>query len=183
MLIIAFVLFVKSAFAQKDTVGLNIPFSNGAVTYEKVYNADKLSQQLLFSNSQLWFVAHYKGPINPIQLEDSLLCRIVAKGSEPMVFKSVLNMALDCNMNYTIQIDAKDGKYRCRIFNIVLQYLDADNKKQYLDVNDMAAALAGGTNATGMNANQLKRAFVAINGTVNNTLALLNKTMTDNDDF
>lgn len=53
ILIIAFVFLAKSAFAQKDTVGLNVPYVNNTVIYERVFDAPNTSETLLYSNAGL----------------------------------------------------------------------------------------------------------------------------------
>jgi hypothetical protein len=177
------ILLAGKAFAQKDTLGLHIPYANGELVYEKVFNVPgNTSKNLLFNNAQFWFLEHYNS-LDCIQLKDSALSRIVAKSHESMTFSGPLNVALSCNDEFNVQIDCKNGKYRCRIFNIIIQYAEADGTKQYIKTNDMAAALLSGPNIAGFNNNQLKRAFSALNTTINNTMLLLNKTMADNNDF
>ena len=44
-------------------------------------------------------------------------------------------------------------------------------------------ALLSGPNTTGINTNQIKRAFAAMNAVIADTMASLNKTMSDNNDF
>ena len=52
--ILAFIIFAKSAFAQKDTVGLNVPFANNTVVYERVFDVPNAPKNLLYSNAGLW---------------------------------------------------------------------------------------------------------------------------------
>jgi hypothetical protein len=53
LLILALIIFTKSAFAQKDTVGLNIPFANNTVVYERVFEVPNAPKNMLFGNAGL----------------------------------------------------------------------------------------------------------------------------------
>ena len=55
LLVLALIIFAKSASAQKDTVGLNVPFVNNTVVYEKVFDVPTAPKNLLYSNASLWF--------------------------------------------------------------------------------------------------------------------------------
>lgn len=179
----ALVLIVsKSAFAQKDTIGLHIPYTDGNVAYERVVNAGKIPQTLLFSNANIWFMAHSNNN-HPDITEDSMLYRIVAKYGYSITFDGILNHATAGVVNFAIQIDCKDGRYRCRIFNVTLQYNNLSGVPIYTNANGMMTALTGGPNNTGMNTNQLKRAFTAMNTAIMDTMRSLNKTMNDSNDF
>jgi len=91
LIIIALSLITLTAFAQKDTVGLKIPYSNGAVVYEKVFEAPGVSKAALLNNGHVWFIQCQKGD-DDIQLLDTSLFKIVGKGSEPLSFKGPLNV-------------------------------------------------------------------------------------------
>jgi hypothetical protein len=177
-------LFISApVFAQKDTTGLHIPINDGAVVYEKVFNAPGRSKAELYSNARLWFVEHYKG-INSIEIADTVMSRLVGKGKETVNFIGPLNMAMPFDGKLTIQIDCKDGKYRCRIFNITLSSREPDPKDRTTTTpEDMVDVLTGKSSASPLNKNQARRMLESLNTTINNTLTSLYKTMIDNNDF
>ena len=53
--------------AQKDTVGLKIPVTDGAVIYERVFDVPGKSKADLYKNAQLWFADHYVNSNNEIE--------------------------------------------------------------------------------------------------------------------
>jgi hypothetical protein len=174
-------LFTKSLFAQtisKDTIGLNIPYNNGVVVYEKVVNAGYISKAMLASNAQTWFLQCYNNHLAVMPLDTSDY-RIVGNGSEVINFKGALWATNSANANFLLQIDCKDGRYRYRIFDINVVYY-INNQKCNFPANDMAFVLTGGKNDTGFTINQLKSAAAAINNMVNIVVSSLNQNITQN---
>jgi hypothetical protein len=185
LLVIAFLLCAGNAFAQKDTIGLNIPFVNNSVVYEKVYNVPKASQTLLFSNARVWFAGiHPDGGKTQLTLRDTVLFRITGRASYAIdvPYKILWDTYNYTNIyNFTVQIDCKDGKYRLRISNA--QYSAANTP-----IEDMMQALIQskslrlGTGAN-LSKNDLKERLRMFNNIVNNLMADINKKMVDDNDF
>src|SRR4051812_3073290 len=80
LLILLLIISAKSAIAQKDTVGLNVPYVNGTVVYEQVFDAPNASKKLLYSNAGLWVAqTHPYVADTQLQLEDPGLSRVVGR--------------------------------------------------------------------------------------------------------
>ena len=180
-----FLFIIKGAFAQKDTVGLHIPFSEGTVVYEKVFDAPGKSKADLYSSAQLWFITHYKGD-RDILAQDSIAGKIVGKGKEIVNWEGPVSTVIPFNNFLTIQIDCKDSKYRIRMYNMHLiapKNYNIDGTETTPE--DMVNLLTGQptASAAAFNKKQATRMLESLNITINNTMASLYKTMTDNDDF
>lgn len=190
LIVLVFVLIAKITFAQqKDTVGLNTPFFNGEVVYQKIFRTPNKSAAQLFSNAQLWFIKHSRNP-NSIQIQDEATGRVVGSSIELLTFKGMLGIDGTYDTNMTIQIDSKNGRYRARIFNIVIKAEDANKVKIFINaeqlMNDLAgiktnAALVGYANP--FNKNQSKRALQSLNTLVDNVMSSINQTMNEADNF
>jgi len=185
LLILAFVFFAKSAFAQKDTVGLNVPFVNNTVVYERVFDAPNTPKNLLYSSAGLWLAETHPYVANTqLQLADPVLSR-VAGGVTSSTIESYKVLwqtnYLTHTYNFTLQIDCKDNKYRIRIYNIqdVLG-------RMYTPIDDFMLALINSKSYTLTNNGVLKvpdlqQRFKALNTVIGNVIADINKNiMVDN---
>ena len=186
--LLIFILFAKTAFAQKDTVGLNTPFINGDVMYQKVFNAPGKSNVQLFGNAQLWFIKHYKNT-KSIQIQDDVIGRVIGNGRELLTFKSILEMERDYDVDMTIQIDCKNGRYRARIYNIVIETEDTNKAKNLIYAEQLmnyllgnkTVALSGSVNP--FNKNQSKRALQSLNVLADNIMSSIDQTVSDADNL
>ena len=80
LIILVLIVFAKSAFAQKDTVGLNVPFVNNTVVYERVIDVPNASKNLLYSNAGLWLAeTHPYVADTQVQLVDPVLSRVAGR--------------------------------------------------------------------------------------------------------
>ena len=188
LLVLAFIIFAKSAFAQKDTVGLNVPFVNNTVVYEKVFDVPSAPKDLLYSNAGLWFAeTHPYVQDTQLQLVDPALSRVVGriKSYTVVVTDKVLWQTYYGNItyNFTLQVDCKDNKYRIRIYNIQ-DILD----NTYTPIDNLMFALISSksytlANAAVLKVPDLKQRFRALNIIVNNVMADLTKNMLVDNSF
>ncbi len=187
-LIIAFVIFAKSASAQKDTVGLNVPFFNNTVVYERVIDVPNAPANVLYSNAGLWFAeTHPYVEQTQLQFQDPDLLRVVGRvTSATDMTNKVLWQKFQYTVteNFTLQIDCKDNKYRIRIYNIV-DVFGSDR----LPVDDMMFALINsksynvGASASVLKTADLQQRFRALNIIVNNVINDLTKSMLADNSF
>lgn len=95
------------------------PEKEGKVVYEEVIEVDKTKDQL-YNSAKHWMVTIFNDANEVIQLDDKESGKIIGKGvvrhTQPILWTSVIN-----NNNFTIEIDCKEGKYRYRIFDIVVK--------------------------------------------------------------
>jgi hypothetical protein len=185
LVIIAFIIFAKSAFAQKDTVGLNVPFVNNTVVYEKVFDVPNTNKSLLYNNAGLWFAETHPYVDTQLQLSDLDLSRVVGRvTSSTVVSYKVLWQTAYYTIadNFTLQIDCKDNKYRIRIYNI-RDRVGTD----YVPVDELMLALINSKSYTVNNivckTQDLKQHFKALNTIISNVIADINKNMTVDNSF
>jgi hypothetical protein len=184
LLLLVFVLITKSTFAQKDTVGLSTPLVNGSVVYEHVFTASQRSKPELFDNAQLWFIRHYKSA-NGIQIQNDYTGRIVGSGTEVISFKGPLGADVPLDVDLTIQIDCKDGKYRCRIFNACIATQMQGKDKTTTTADDLMnfILMRKTVNPVAFNKNQSKKILQGLSTMVNNVMLSINENMSVTDDF
>lgn len=187
LLIFAFLLCAKTLFAQKDTVGLNIPFINNTVAYERVFNVPNTTANMLYANAGIWLAeTHPYGGSTQLTLNDSNLSRVVGRvkytvvTSEKILWETnYYNYVSD----FTIQIDCRDNQYRVRIYNIQnvvgTTYIPTDELMQSL-IKSKSYALDGGgfINTKGLN-----HLFQTLNTAINNVMTDINKSMMEDNGF
>ena len=180
--IVIFLFIAKGAFAQKDTVGLHIPVVDGGVVYERVFQAPGKSKSELYNNAQLWFVKHYGGA-DCVQMADRDMARVVGRGFETINFKAVLGITVDYNDKMLLQIDCKDGKYRVRVYHIILESQDPGKDKVIVTPEDLLNILEGKGSTFQFTKAQARRVLDSLNTTTYQTMTSLNSVMSDGDDF
>ncbi len=185
--ILAFIIFAKSAFAQKDTVGLNVPFANNTVVYERVFDVPNAPKNLLYSNAGLWLAeTHPYIGKTELQLGDPVLSRVAGRVTSSIVTSNKFlwkTNYLTLTYNFTLQIDCKDNKYRIRIYNI--QYVWNPN---YTPMDDLMQSLINSKSYTFSDASvlktpDLKEYFQALNTAIDNVLADINKNIIVDNSF
>ncbi|MGN6181150.1 MAG: DUF4468 domain-containing protein [Mucilaginibacter sp.] len=187
MLIIAFVFLAKSAFAQKDTVGLNVPYVNNTVIYERVFDAPNTTQNLLYSNAELWLAETHPYIANTqLTLADPALSRVVGRlnssagGSYKVLWET---QYYTITYNFTLQVDCKDNKYRIRIYNIQDVLGDTYTPIEYLMQSLINSKSYNFANGAVLKTQDLKQRFQALNVIVNNVMAEINKNITEDNSF
>jgi len=122
ILIALLALLCVSVKAQdKDTVGLKLPIKDGRLIYEGIIDAPNKSKMDLYNNARQWFVDYFKSSKDVIQNEDKDQGRIIGKGIILVPWKTVASNGF-YDDKITIQIDVKDGKYRYRIYDMIITY-------------------------------------------------------------
>jgi len=173
------IIFAKSAFAQKDTVGLNVPFVNNTVVYERVFDVPNAPKNLLYSNAGLW-LAETRPYVADTQLElaDPVLSRVVGRitSSTTGSYKQLWQTNYyTITYNFTLQVDCKDNKYRIRIYNIQnvsgTVYTPVEDLMQSL-INSKSVTLANGVV---FKTADLKQHFQALNAVIDSVLTDINK--------
>lgn len=172
----ALILLVKTTFAQKDTVGLHVPYTNGAVVYEKVFDAPGKTGAALYSNAMAWIAGQNKS-LEGIKFADSVNYRLVTKGIQLTSFKGPVGSDIDCKIHYSLQIDCRDGKYRCRISNILFDCKLQDTFTATPE--DLMQQLLKQKSDPNFTNNMAKTALQTLNSSVTATVTTLDKTMND----
>jgi hypothetical protein len=181
LLIFAMLLCTKNLFAQKDTVGLHIPFIDSTIAYERVFNVSNAPKNLLYANAGIWLAETHPYYVNTqLTLSDPQLSRVVGRVSafsDNIKLDKVLWQSFYGQLNYsfTIQIDCKDNKYRVRIYNI--QYVSGTvyNPMDNLMLSLIASKSYAITDNVSLNTKGLKLCFQVLNTVVDNVMNMINK--------
>lgn len=185
LLIFAFLLSARNVFAQKDTIGLNIPLVDKSVVYEKVYDVPRAPQNLLYSNARVWFAGtHADGGKTQLTLRDTVLSRVTGRATYLIdrTYKVLWQTdSYKVLYNFTVQIDCKDNKYRLRIYNA--QFGDANTPiEEMLQslAKSKSLTLGNGLKISKDNLRENLRIFSKI---INNLFADVHKKMVDDNNF
>ena len=102
----------------------SIPVVDGKYQFQEVVNVDNtITKDQLYKKAKAYFVDVFTGAKDAFQFEDAQEGKIVGKGQLTVsdyksVFPSVAVSKWD--INYNTEIICKDGKYRVRIYDIVV---------------------------------------------------------------
>lgn len=109
---------LSTTFGQTGTPKLPFDSLTNKIAYSDVVKVDSLiSKQELISRAREWFAKAYKSSTNVIQMEDKEAGRIVGKALIQVYHKSLGTNYPSGDINYTISIYAKDGRYKYEITN------------------------------------------------------------------
>lgn len=99
------------AMAQENI----FPLKDGKIEYQKTENSTQ-SKEALYKNAKTWIVKYYIDAKQIIKADDIETGTIILKAK--MSASKILNSYL----NYTLQIEVKDEKYRVTISDIIFEY-------------------------------------------------------------
>lgn len=103
-----------ASFGQKGTPEL--PIIDGKIVYTEVVNIDSTkTKNELYSKAREWFAKTYNSSIKVIQMDDKEDCKIIGKALFQVYHKAMKKDYPSGNINYTISIFAKDGRYKYEI--------------------------------------------------------------------
>ena len=169
------------AFAQKDTVGLNIPVKDGSVVYERVVEIPNKPKADLYKNAKQWFVDYFKSSKDVIQSEDKEDGKIVGKGIISVLFNGAMGMKVMYDDKVSVQVDCKDNKYRIRIYG---QVISSPNGGQVTTTPEELIGKLLGTGKSQLNDKQARRMLESMNTEVLAMLDSIQKAMgAKTDDF
>jgi hypothetical protein len=108
------------ALAQKEsTPDLPIDKETGKITFTEVVELDeKLTQDQVYSKAREWFAKAYNSSSNVIQMDDMESGKIVGKALMEVYHKSLGMMHPSGQINYTISIYMKEGRYKYEITDL-----------------------------------------------------------------
>lgn len=119
-LIVSLLSFTYLVRAQGVPEG--IPYVDGMVIFDKVYDAPEKNKSELFTLAKLWFVNEFKDAKEVIQYSDADEGKIIGKGYSPCSF------GLGINIHLMITIMVKDEKYRAVVSDI---YINVPRSQYY----------------------------------------------------
>jgi len=128
-----FFLFLPGLLKSQDYP--QFPTVAGDVVYEDVVECD-LPKKVIFDNLKLWVAYSFKSAQDVIQFEDYEAGRLIIKGN----FKESVTMGIAARTvtsYFTLQLDVRDKKYRCRFFDMSSRY---DNTTHtFLEMNQISS--------------------------------------------
>lgn len=93
-------------------------FSQGALTYSSIIKIDSVDAKTLYQASKQWFVMNFPSPKKVIQSDDPNVNSITGRGSKEYSMNKFTYMAYDGFIEYTVQIQSRDGRIKVDITNI-----------------------------------------------------------------
>jgi len=109
------ILFCSTMYSQNNIPNLPIDSITKKITYSEVIVDSLTNKQELFSRAREWFAKAYNSSTNVIQMEDKESGKIIGKALMSVNTKSLGVIFPNGNINYTISIYIKDGKYKYEI--------------------------------------------------------------------
>lgn len=169
-------------FAQKDTIGLNIPLLNGKVIYESVVNVPGKTKIELYANARQWFIDYFKTYKDVIQNDDKDAGLIVGKGVLTFEYRSSWGKINEFDQ-ITIQIECKDNKYRYRIYDQELRS-PTSTDLNYYGTPENIIELINGKKKWGQDKSILRRELQGTDEIVKKVIAsLINSMVLKHEDF
>lgn len=98
-------------------------FAQGAQTYSSVIKIDSLNAENLYQVSKQWILLNYRSPKNVIQDDNPSMNSITGKGSIKYSRGGLSYLAYEGYLQYTLQIQARDGRIKVDITNITHENL------------------------------------------------------------
>jgi len=120
------------SFAQKDTIGMNIPVNNGSIIYTGVVNINGKSKAELYRNAKQWFIDNFKSS-NPIQNQDKEKGLVIGKGIVRFYASFGYGLSTTWHDRFTIKLECRDGKYRYSIYDMIIYPSDRPNQEVALE--------------------------------------------------
>jgi len=128
----------------------SIPVVDGKYQFQEVVNVDNtITKDQLYKKAKAYFVDVFTGAKDAFQFEDAQEGKIVGKGQLTVsdyksVFPSVAVLKWD--VNYNTEIICKDGKYRVRIYDIVVtkesHVSESNSRTVNFSIPDLYAGMA-----------------------------------------
>src|SRR5437868_3851017 len=95
LLIASSIILSISCYAQKDTVGLNVPIQDGKIVYQGIVDIQGKQKLDLYRNAQQWFVDYFKSSKDVIQNQDKEDGFIIGKGY--IIFNAKAGLGMHVN--------------------------------------------------------------------------------------
>ncbi|AYQ31350.1 DUF4468 domain-containing protein [Runella sp. SP2] len=110
---------IVHSLAQDKYYGI-MPVSEEKVVYEEVVLVDSSSQVNLRKKAKIWFIDSYKSSKDVISLDED--DEIIGKGFFKTIMQGGFMNSYPVDVQHTISVQFKDGRYRYKISNIQLNY-------------------------------------------------------------
>ncbi|MBC7615848.1 MAG: DUF4468 domain-containing protein [Pedobacter sp.] len=119
ILLLALFYFPLSGFSQIDTASTSFPIKDNKVVYELILESKDTKQSEIYVAAKKWISDRFTSTKSVIQSEDASYGQIIGKGKS-IIWSIGTNgkQELGYELSFSIQIDAKDNKFRIRFYDI-----------------------------------------------------------------
>lgn len=126
LLILFSIILPVISFAQSE-----MPMKDGKVFYEVIDTIPNTSKIDLYNRSKIWFVNTFNNAKAVIQLDDKDAGVIMGKGVSVFDNGNIVTGSLRNYIDYTININIKDNKYRLQVYDISVTNQSATYTPEY----------------------------------------------------
>ncbi len=91
----------------------------GKIVFTEIIIVDSIDKNELFRRAKIFFVEYYKSANYVIQLEDVENATLIGKASSRFSVSGGMGVYLPLNLNYTLKIQAKEGRYKYEIYDLI----------------------------------------------------------------
>lgn len=88
------------------------------IVYSSVIKIDSIDAKQLYEASKQWFITSFPSPKKVIQVDDPNMKFITGRGTVEFSMNKLGYIAYDGFLEYSVQIQAKDGRIKVDIINI-----------------------------------------------------------------
>jgi hypothetical protein len=145
LILLAVCLFPLALFAQDDVFGKTetpnfvmpsqFPLKDGKVVYEKIDTIKDLTKQQIYTVSKKWIADKFVSAKAVTQADNETSGQIIGKGFGKIIFDDEAVVVKYMGVKFSVQIDAKDGRYRIRFYDL---YTHQEAFGQYVPESDTA---------------------------------------------
>jgi len=108
-----------------------MPIKDGKVFYEEIDTIPNLSKAELYNRSKIWFVNTFNSAKAVLQMDDKESGIVMGKGITAYDAGNVITGTMRNSINYTININIKDNKYRIQVYDIYVTNQNASYTPEY----------------------------------------------------
>ena len=130
VLIVVAIFCTKISVAQDSAwIKAGIPLKDGKIVYEKVDTIPGLTEKELFNSMLSVIVDSYKDYRYAVKFQDKETAKIIFEGHTKYIFKTIMGMTDDPSITFTIEFQAKENRYRLKIYNITHDDIEINGRR------------------------------------------------------
>lgn len=133
LLVVTLLSVCLSSFAKEDVIGK-------PMACDTVLKAEGISASQIYSGAKAWFAKNMRSAQDVIQLDDAANAHIIGKANIDFPVKSMTWHMLSGVIDFTIEIQAKDGRFKLKLYN----FIHKNNDKRYGDAWSEGLVYYGG---------------------------------------
>lgn len=99
-------------------------YSQESLKFSKIITIDSIGAKEIYNITKKWVIESFNSPGKVIQIDDSEQNLILVRAKENYSKNNIFYVAFEGWVNYTIQIQTKDGRLKVELFNFSHQNLE-----------------------------------------------------------